>query len=182
MSLAPVIAVVGPSGVGKDTVMEALAAHDPRIRLVRRVITRPADAGGEAFESVTNAEFDRRLAAGEFALHWSAHGLRYGIPVGIEDLRRDARAVLVNLSRAVLREAEQRFGGFAVISLTARPDLLAERLAARGREDEADRARRLDRAASRLPEGLSQVIEIDNSGPLDETVEAILKQLQPERA
>ncbi|MEY8837915.1 phosphonate metabolism protein/1,5-bisphosphokinase (PRPP-forming) PhnN [Cribrihabitans sp. XS_ASV171] len=182
MTLAPVMAVVGPSGVGKDSVMEVLAAREPRIRLVRRVITRAADAGGERFESVTEDEFARRRAAGAFALHWPAHGLHYGIPVEIDDMRRDARAVLVNLSRAVLAEAAQRFDDFAIISLTARPELLAERLAARGREDAAERARRLDRAAFSLPEGLSKVIEMDNSGPLDQTVDAILKLLQPERA
>ncbi|MFC3614430.1 phosphonate metabolism protein/1,5-bisphosphokinase (PRPP-forming) PhnN [Lutimaribacter marinistellae] len=182
MNPAPVIAVVGPSGVGKDSVMAALAARDPRIRLVRRVITRRSEAGGEPFEGVSEEEFARRIAAGSFVLHWSAHGLRYGIPAAITDLRRDARAVLVNLSRSVLAEAEHAFGNFAVISLTARPELLAARLAARGREDEAQRTQRLSRAALSLPDGLSRVIEIDNSGSLDDTVDAILSQLQPERA
>ncbi|MEM9552294.1 MAG: phosphonate metabolism protein/1,5-bisphosphokinase (PRPP-forming) PhnN, partial [Pseudomonadota bacterium] len=36
---APVIAVVGPSGVGKDSVLQAMCATDPRLRLVRRTIT-----------------------------------------------------------------------------------------------------------------------------------------------
>ena len=44
------VLVVGPSGAGKDTLLaaarEALAG-DPRIRFVRRAITRPAEAGHE---------------------------------------------------------------------------------------------------------------------------------------
>ena len=47
---AHVIGVVGPSGVGKDTVMHALAAAQPGIKLARRVITRPVEAGGEEGE------------------------------------------------------------------------------------------------------------------------------------
>ena len=82
---AMLVLVVGPSGAGKDTLLEAARqalADDPRFRFVRRVITRPADAGGEAHEAVTAEEF----AAREFALQWQAHGLSYGIPAdAIED-------------------------------------------------------------------------------------------------
>lgn len=182
MNEAPIIAVVGPSGVGKDSVMQALADRDPGFRIQRRVITRPEDAGGEAFTGVTPEEFARMAAAGNFALHWQAHGLSYGIPVEVYDLRRSARAVLVNLSRGVLRAAQDRFGDLIVLSLTAAPEVLADRLAARGREDAAERARRLDRAGAPLPAGLRRVIEVDNSGPLEATVETVLTRLQPESA
>ncbi len=57
MSLVPVIAVVGPSGVGKDSVMDALVARVPGIRRVRRVITRPEGEEGEAFDRVSVDEF-----------------------------------------------------------------------------------------------------------------------------
>ena len=78
------IAVVGPSGVGKDTVMAALVAADPRLALVRRVITRPSDAGGEDFDGVDRATFETMRDAGAFALWWSAHELSYGIPVEVD--------------------------------------------------------------------------------------------------
>lgn len=180
MTSAPVIAVVGPSGVGKDSVMQALAAHDPGFVIARRVITRESDPGGEDHIPVSESAFARMQADGAFALNWQAHGLSYGIPTAIDDWRRDARAVLVNLSRSALIEAQARLDPFFVLSLTADPTLLAQRLQMRGREDADDRARRLGRAAVALPAGLDRVLEVDNSGPLEDTVAAILAGLQPE--
>ncbi|WP_370272336.1 phosphonate metabolism protein/1,5-bisphosphokinase (PRPP-forming) PhnN [Pseudooceanicola nitratireducens] len=174
------IGVVGPSGVGKDSVMQAVALARPDVGLVRRVITRPEEAGGEDFEGVAEAAFEARVQAGDFALHWQAHGLRYGIPGAIaQDLDR-GRTLLVNLSRAVLAQAQARFSNFAVLELSAAPEVLAQRLAARGRESAEDIARRLQRADYALPEGLARVVTIDNGGALDKTVAQVLTALLPD--
>lgn len=178
--MSGIFAIVGPSGAGKDTLMEALAARHPDIVLARRVITRPAAAGGEDFEGVTSAEFDRRLARGEFALHWQAHGLSYGIPVTVRDRLAAGHTVLFNTSRAVLTEAARVFPGLKVVHVTARPDVLAARLAGRGREAAEEIAERLVRATLSLPKGLD-VIEIDNSGALEDAIEALEKAIQPAR-
>ncbi|MEM8730629.1 MAG: phosphonate metabolism protein/1,5-bisphosphokinase (PRPP-forming) PhnN [Pseudomonadota bacterium] len=174
------VAVVGPSGVGKDSVMDACAAADPNIVLARRVITRPSEAGGEAFDGVSEAEFETRRAAGDFVLSWPAHGLQYGVPRAIATDLAAGRTVLVNLSRQVLLQAQTAFAGLQVISLTAPPEVLATRLAARGRESGDDIQRRLSRGALALPEGLHHVNEIENAGPLEDTVAAVLAALQPE--
>ena len=182
MTLAPVIAVVGPSGVGKDSVMEALAARSAGIQRVRRVITRPEGEDGEDFDRVSVKTFELMALDGAFALHWSAHGLLYGIPTAIEDQRQVAAALLVNLSRSVLLQAQEVFGNLIVISLTADEGVLAQRLSARGRESSGDQVRRLGRAGIPLPDGLEHVINVDNSGALEDTIETILAALQPERA
>jgi ribose 1,5-bisphosphokinase len=177
----PVIAVVGPSGAGKDSVMSGLAVASPGLRIMRRVITRAPEAGGEDYQSVTEVEFDALVRADVFALHWGAHGLRYGIPRDIEKLREGAAGVLVNLSRGVLLQAQEVFDDFRVISVTASPEALAERLAGRGRETRAEVERRLARAAKPLPDGLRNVITIDNSGDLCTAIKAAQDALQPER-
>lgn len=170
-------AVVGPSGVGKDTLMQAVAAARPDVALVRRVITRAADLGGEAFDAVEEAAFDARLAAGDFALHWAAHGLRYGIPATARAELAAGRLLLFNGSRAMLAEAAQVFAGLRVLHVTARPEVLAARLAARGREGAREIAARLARAEMPLPAGLA-VDEIDNSGALEAAVANVLAVLE----
>jgi ribose 1,5-bisphosphokinase len=145
------VLVVGPSGAGKDTLLDAARrtlAGDPRFRFVRRVITRPADAGGEAHEAVTEAEFAMR----DFALSWQAHGLRYGIPADIAANLAAGRVVIANVSRGVIADAATRFP-IHVIEITAPPEILAARLATRARESAADMAARLARTVV-LPDGI----------------------------
>lgn len=157
--IAPV-AVVGPSGVGKDFLMTGAAQLRSDLHLVRRVITRPAAAGGEDFDGVTEAEFARRSADGAFALEWQAHGLSYAIPKS--ELRGRP---LMNLSRAVLLQAQAMWPRLLVIHVTAPPEVLAARLAARGRETAADQGARLARAGLALPEGLSVAEVVNDAGP-----------------
>ncbi len=175
-----VVGVVGPSGVGKDTVMEAMAAVRKDVSLARRVITRAAGAGGEKSIGATDAEFDALVSKDAFALWWPAHGLRYGVPRGALEVP-GARIVLVNLSRSVLDQARAAFEDFVVLSLTANSQTLAQRLAARGRETEVEIAARLARADAVRPTG-PDVIEVANDGALATTVAAALEALQPVRA
>ena len=141
------VLVVGPSGVGKDSLLDGARGAltgDPRFRFVRRVITRPENAGGEAHEPATDAAFRARREAGGFALDWEAHGLRYGIPADIAADVAAGRVVIANVSRGVIDAARARFP-VRVIEVTAPKDVLARRLVARGREGAADVAARMAR-------------------------------------
>ncbi len=167
--LAPrLVAIVGPSGVGKDSLIAGLAAADPRLRPIRRVITRPAD-GTEPFRSVTMAEFRDLVAADALLLHWEAHGLRYGVPRAELDALADGQTGLVNLSRGILNDAAALASHLIVLSVTAPADVLAQRLSRRGRESAADIAARLARPRPNQPEGVT-VVRIDNGGSLAEAV------------
>ncbi|MBO6602048.1 MULTISPECIES: phosphonate metabolism protein/1,5-bisphosphokinase (PRPP-forming) PhnN [Rhodophyticola] len=174
------IAVVGPSGVGKDSVMEALCHARPGLHRVRRVITRAAEAGGEDYEAVSAETFARRARAGAFVLHWQAHGLSYGIPAQIRNDLDAGRDVLANLSRGKLEDAAAAFARVHVLAISADPEVLADRLSARGRETPEDIAARLARAAPPMPQGV-RVTQIDNSGALEASVAAALAALYPAR-
>ncbi|CUH64803.1 Ribose 1,5-bisphosphate phosphokinase PhnN [Thalassovita gelatinovora] len=161
--------------------MEAICARNCDILRVRRVITRNADAGGEDAEAVTPEVFEARVQRGDFALHWQAHGLRYGIPASVDAALKAGRDVLANLSRAVLPELATRFDRPVIVLLTATPQVLAARLSTRGRESAEEQVNRLKRADFKLAEGLNPIV-IRNDGTLDSTVDAFTAALQPERA
>lgn len=153
-------AVIGPSGAGKDTLLEGVcAAGGPH--WARRVITRPQALGGEPYEGVTDTEFAARAARGEFALSWQAHGLSYGIPMVELAARAQGRDVVFNGSRGALDQALAVFPDLIVVQITAPPEIIAQRLQARGREGAQDIARRLARDVAPLPRSVP-VIEVCN--------------------
>lgn len=159
------VALAGPSGAGKDSLLDRVRpdlAGDGRFHFARRTITRPVQPGGEAHETVSAEEFQRLGEADAFILTWQAHGLRYGIR------RSEApqdRLVVISVSRTVLHEAG-RMRPLRVVEVTAPRELLAERLARRGRETADQIAARLDREMS-LPAGLD-VITIRNDSSIEE--------------
>ncbi|SLN61279.1 Ribose 1,5-bisphosphate phosphokinase PhnN [Roseivivax jejudonensis] len=174
-------ALVGPSGAGKDTLLAAAAARRPRLHVVRRVVTRPEAAGGEDFEGVSAETFAARRAAGAFALVWEAHGLCYALPESARRVQAEGDDVIFNGSRAMLSAAAAVFPRLRVLLVTAPRDVLAARLAERGREDAAEIAARVARVPPPLPAALP-VTEIDNSGALETALAQLLDALQPDRA
>ena len=180
MARGTLILVVGPSGAGKDTLIEGAKrrlAGDPRFVFARRAITRPAEAGGEDHEATTSAEFAGRKAAGGFLLDWRAHGLAYGLPADLAADLVSGRHVVANVSRAVIEDAASRLAPVAVVAVTAPRAALVARLAARGREAGADRAERLSREGAAVPKGVS-VTTIANDGTVAEGVARITAALE----
>jgi ribose 1,5-bisphosphokinase len=161
------VAVVGPSGVGKDSVINGARmalGGDPRFVFPVRRITRASDET-EAHESMSVQDFCLARDAGSFALSWQAHGLHYGLPANIADDVAAGKVVAANLSRGVVAEARNLFGHCAVVLVTATPEILAARLAARGRETTEMQASRLLRPAPVTAEFVADHV-IANNGAL----------------
>lgn len=142
------VAIVGPSGAGKDTLIRGLRerlGETDGVFYVKRVVTRRADAH-EDHDTLEESKFHEARELGRFALTWPAHGLLYGIPNCVDGQIASGGAVVCNVSRSVVADIRQRYLNSLVVLVTARPETLAARLAARGREGAEGRRERLDRA------------------------------------
>jgi ribose 1,5-bisphosphokinase len=153
------VLVVGPSGAGKDTLLglaKIACAGDRNIVFPRRVVTREASLA-EDNEQLSLDAFRQAVARDEFAMHWEAHGHRYGLRRAIEDDICQGRTVVVNVSRTVVEALRRAYADVVVIAVTAPPDILAERLAIRARGSDGKIEQRLGRA-------------VDETGALDITI------------
>jgi ribose 1,5-bisphosphokinase len=153
--------VVGPSGAGKDTLMLAAQNEleaDEHFIFPKRIVTRDANAD-EDNHVVDLASFDAQERAGAFALSWRAHGNAYGVPRSIEACLERGEHVVINVSREVVAAARAKFAPCKVILVTAKPDVLAARLKARGRESDAAIVDRLSRERA-----VEADATVDNSG------------------
>lgn len=171
--------VVGSSGVGKDALIagaRAAVESDPRFVFVTRHITRPAHAS-ESFKSVTEAEFRAHLAQGDYALSWVAHGLHYGIPTALDVAVAEGRTAIFNASRTAIPAARARYAAVKVVLVDCPIAIRAQRIAARGREREAEIASRLMRRIEDFEASAADVV-IDNSGAIEKGVAMLVEVLR----
>jgi ribose 1,5-bisphosphokinase len=162
------VLVVGPSGAGKDT----LIADDGHIVFPRRIVTREASAS-EDNEPISPEAFRQACARGDFAVHWEAHGHGYGLPRSIDGDVGAGRTVVVNVSRGAVDAMRRSYADVTVVSITAPPDILAERLATRSRRSDgplADRLGRVVDSASAKPDMI-----ITNVGDVDDHARALIR-------
>ncbi|NND49180.1 MAG: phosphonate metabolism protein/1,5-bisphosphokinase (PRPP-forming) PhnN [Rhizobiales bacterium] len=168
-----VVAVVGPSGAGKDSLIAAARrqfAGNSWVVFPRRIVTRDALPAAEPHETASVTEFDAIEAAGAFSVSWRAHGHAYGIATSMEDDLRHGCVVVINVSRQVIDALRRRFERVQVVFVTAEPAVLEARLRARGRESDGEIARRVARAIA-LGRPSPPVTVIDNSGVLSDAAE-----------
>ncbi len=169
--------VVGPSGAGKDTLLDlARTAHkdNPDLVFARRVITR--EPMGEDHDTLDEAAFMQAQKDGAFLLAWAAHGLHYGIPAALRNELQVGRTVVANVSRSVIPEAENLDARVTVLNVTAAPDVLARRIAARGRESLADIEQRVRREQP-IVTTRAKLINVQNDGALDDAARLFMAAL-----
>ena len=176
-----VIYVMGPSGVGKDSLLNWLRAHvrampsPPALRFARRTITRAAGISNEDHEPIEVDAFLQLAQAGAFALHWEAHGLHYGLR---HAEMQGAGWLMVNGSRAYAPQARTRLPGLAVLHVSAPDALVGQRLAARQRETPDQVQARLHRAKAQSVDMEAGDLYIVNAGSLQDTALALCQLLQ----
>jgi guanylate kinase len=141
------LVVSGPGGVGKGTVVAALARARPELAVSVSATTRPPRPGevdGRHYHFLTADAFDA-LAAADGFLEWAEfNGHRYGTPwTSIRDPLAAGRPVVLEIDIQGARQVRDAFGDAVLVFLAPpSPEALEARLRRRGDDAEAI-ARRL---------------------------------------
>lgn len=172
--MSMLIYLMGPSGSGKDSLLQALRARQESTVLVaHRYITRPADAGCENHVALNLQEFALRQRYGLFAMDWQANGQHYALGIEIDSWLTQGMKVVVNGSRAYLDTARRRYGAALFpVCLTVSQETLRSRLLLRGREDSAQIDARLLRAMDYHPQRCAY---LSNDGALEHSVDRLIQ-------
>ncbi|MBM4147553.1 MAG: guanylate kinase [Lentisphaerae bacterium] len=99
MKRALLIVISSPSGGGKTTLCQRLLAMDDAtvqsVSCTTRA-ARPGEVDGKHYHFISVAEFERRMAAGEFLEHAKVHGHLYGtLRAPVAEAIRSGKSVLL---------------------------------------------------------------------------------------
>jgi guanylate kinase len=148
----PILVITGPSGVGKGTLIKGLLERAPGLELAVSATTREPREGevnGVDYHYLSEADFDRRVAAGEFVEHAEYAGNRYGTLKS--ELSRPARGIVLEIDVQGARQVRESLPEARLVFIEP-PSFedLEQRLTGRASDQPAQIQRRLEAAREEL--------------------------------
>jgi guanylate kinase len=148
----PILVITGPSGVGKGTLIKGLLERVPGVQLAVSATTRrprEGEVNGVDYHFLSEEDFDRRVAAGEFVEHAEYAGNRYGTLKS--ELSRPARAIVLEIDVQGARQVREALPDARLIFIEP-PSFedLERRLAGRASDQPEQIERRLAAARDEL--------------------------------
>jgi guanylate kinase len=174
-----VLVVTGPSGAGKGTLIRELVERVPGVEVTVSATTRDRRRGeknGREYWFLTDADFETRVAHGEFLEHVAyVSGHRYGtLRSELERIAADSHVPLLELETEGALRVKREVPGAVTIFISARVEELERRLRERATESTGEIGERIALARKQLDQAgeFDHVIENDE---LDRAVDELVR-------
>ena len=187
MTSKPVVIVLhGPSGVGKDSVIDLLRTRTGIHRATSSTsrAPRPDEEDGNHYHFLSEEQFEKKIAAGDFAEYARVYGDWKGLERSeIEGPLREGRDVIIRTDVQGARAWRKKIEGAVFIFLTAEDrDTLRTRLIERGSEDGESLTRRLQELEEELADiNNNDYVVVNRHGRVSETADEIIGIIAKER-
>lgn len=192
-SATVLLILAGPAGVGKSTLCDRLVREVPGFERVITATTRPPrpnEVDGRDYHFLSEAEFDARLAAGDFLeWAWVHRKYRYGTPKSTVLARLQENCLVMNVDvqgvrsiRAAAQTTPELKG--RLVTMFVAPDsmdVLRERLQGRGPVSPEELERRMQSAELEMAERYTYDYII-HSGTKEQDFRALLDFWEQARA
>ncbi len=182
-----VVIISGPSGAGKDTVINSALSRDESLAKVATAKTRaprPGEVDGEHHVFLTDDQFDRWVAEDAFLEHVVSYGHRSGVPrAAVDKLLGQGRTVILRTDVEGARTLRERLDQPLLVFLTVADRAeLERRIRARGAEGEQQIAVRLAEAEAEMAEShWFDVVIVNHEGQQDAATTDLIQAIDEER-
>ena len=182
-----VVVISGPSGAGKDTVINSALSRDESLAKVATAKTRaprPGEIDGEHHVFLTDEQFDRWIAEDAFLEHVISYGHRSGVPrAAVVDLLGQGRTVILRTDVEGARSLRERLDQPLLVFLTVSDRTeLERRIRARGAEGENQIAVRLAEAEAEMAEShWFDVVIVNQEGQQEAATTNLIHAIDEER-
>lgn len=184
----PLLVVLsGPSGAGKDAVLDELARRGHRFHRVVTCTTRakrPNEVDGVDYEFLTDAEFARLVAHGGLLEHATVYGKSYGVPKQqvVEELAAGLDVYVRTDVQGAASIGRLMPDAVRIFIAPSSLDELEVRIRARGADDEAQVQRRLATARDEMARrGEFEYVIVNEPGKLEAAVDRLIEILDVAR-
>jgi len=176
--------LVGPSGAGKDTLINCLRetpSLSSKIFFVKRQVDRPIHDSSVLDVYLSPEGFVKVLERNELAMYWQANNHQYGILASELSDATQFPITIINGSRAYATELQQNFPDARVVLITADQSVIEKRLLSRNRENSVQIQSRLERSRLLVEDEQVYAKVILNNSNINDALKNLLDYIEFDR-